>query len=273
MQFYTFEMDEESKELLTIAISFGLYRYKKLPMGVSQSPDIAQELMEKTLKAIEDIEVYIDDIGIFSKTWSDHVRVLDQVLSRLQEKGFSVNPLKCEFGVKKSEFLGHWLTPTGVKPLRKKVQGILHMKEPTNLGELRSFLGLVTYYRDMWPRRSHILAPLTDLLGTKEFKWTDVHRKAFKQMKALVARDTLLAHPDHNKKFVIETDASDYQLGGRIMQDGKDIAFYSRKLNSGQKNYTTIEKELLSIVEIMKEFCHMLLSAEIEVHTDHKNLT
>ena len=284
MQFYTFELDDESKELCTIATPFGLYRYRKLPMGVCQSPDIAQEVMEKVLRDISnDIEVYIDDIGIFSNDWRDHMRVLDLVCKRLESKGFSVNPLKCEFGVKESDFLGHWLTPHGVKPLRKKIQGILDMEEPTNIGQLRSFLGMVTYYRDMWPRRSHILAPLTELIGTKTFKWGDEQRKAFKEMKALIAKDTLLAYPDHNLPFKIETDASDYQLGGRIFQEQwcdetkkfvtRDIAFYSRKLNGAQKNYSTIEKELLSIVKTLKAFHDTVFGAKIDIYTDHKNLT
>jgi transposase InsO family protein len=243
---------------------------------------VAQEMMEKTLRAIEDIECYIDDIGIFSDSWASHMEVLDKVCTRLEEKGFSVNPLKCEFGVKETDFLGHWLTPLGVKPLRKKIQGILDMEPPKDINQLRSFLGMVTYYRDMWPRRSHILAPLTELVGTKTFVWGDPQQQAFLQMKAIIARDTLLAYPDHNKKFFVETDASDYQLGGRIFQkdigeDGKEVernvAFYTRKLNSAQKNYTTIEKELLSIVEIFKEFRATLLGAEIDVFTDHKNLT
>jgi hypothetical protein len=132
--------------------------------------------------------------------------------------GFTVDPLKCEFGVKEPVFLGHWLTPTGVKPLKQKVQGMLDMKAPEDLTQLQSFLGLVTYYRDMWPHRYHILTPLTDLLGTKVFVWNEDHQKSFLQMKAIIAKDKLIIYVDHNKPNKIETDASDYQLGSQIFQ-------------------------------------------------------
>jgi RNase H-like domain found in reverse transcriptase len=112
---------------------------------------------------------------------------------------------------------------------------------------------------------------LTELTGKKPFVWEDKHQQAFEQMKALIATDALLAYPNHNKPFDIKTDTSDYQLGAVIKWDSRPVAYSIRKLNSAQKNYTTIKKELLRIVKTLKEFRSMLLGAPN--YTDHKNLT
>ena len=163
MQYYTFDLDEHSRHLCTIATPFGLYQYAHLPMGITVSPDIAQEIVECLLNTITDIEIYIDNIACFSQDYDLHMTLLDTVLSKLQNAGFTTNPLNCEWAVKETDFLGHWLTPNGIKPWQKKVDAILKLSRPTNIKELQSCLGLVTYYCDMSPRCSHILAPLTDL--------------------------------------------------------------------------------------------------------------
>ena len=126
----------------------------------------------------------------------------------------------------------------------------------------------------MWIRRSHILAPLARLTS-KDAKWVwgDLESKCFQKMKNVIARETLLAYPDFNQPFDIHTDASHTQLGAVISQNNKPIAFYSRKLNPAQTRYTTTERELLSIVETLKEFRNILLGQQIVVYTDHKNLT
>jgi hypothetical protein len=190
-------------------------------VGLKCSPDIAQAAMENVLSDIEDANVYVDDVGAFSDDWDHHVKLIATILRRLRENGFFINPLKCEWAIKETDWLGYWLTPRGLKPLKKKIEAILYIDHPCNATELRMFIGCVNYYCDMWPSCAHILIPLTDQSGLKKralIKWTDEMQQAFDKMRLLMAANALAAYPDHNKWFGVYTDASDFQLGTCIIQ-------------------------------------------------------
>ena len=277
MQFYCFKLSKQAQDIAVINTPFGLYKYLRAPMGLANTPSFAQAKMEQTLSDVRNVDCYIDDVGIFSKTWEEHLDTLSKVLQRLESKGFTCNLVKCLFGVKEMEWLGYIVTPEGLKPNPKKVQAILNMQRPRNAGELRSFLGLVNFYRDLFPRRSHLLQSFYDLTNSTDKRnvtipWTSAHDRAFAELKAVVAKDALMAFPNHRQPFHIYTDASDKQLGACIMQSGRPVAYYSKKL-SPEMNYSTMEKELLALVMTLKEYRTMLLGAELHCYTAHKNLS
>jgi RNase H-like domain found in reverse transcriptase len=195
-------------------------------MGLLVSPDIFQEKMSELMAGLEFARAYLDDLLIIVKNF---------------------------FGRTNLEYLGYNTSREGICPSQKKVDAILQIKPPSTGKQLRRFIGMVNYYRDMWPLRSHLLA--------------------FEKMKVLIAKETLLPCPDFSQEFKIHTDASKLQLGACISQNGKPVAFYSGKLQPAQTRYTTTERELLSIVETLKEFRNILLGQKIKVHTDHENLT
>jgi RNase H-like domain found in reverse transcriptase/Reverse transcriptase (RNA-dependent DNA polymerase) len=243
-------------------------------MGVNVAPNIFQSTMMEILGDLEFVRVYMNDILIVSNgTFTDHMQKLEKVLKRLKDKGFHANVHECYFAKGELEYLGYWLTRQGIQPQPKKVEAILRLSAPQNWRQLRHFLGMVNYYRDMWQRRSHLLAPLTALTAKEvPWKWGSEQQEVFEEIKKVISKETMLAFPRFDKPFHVYTDASKYQLGAVIMQEGRPLAFYSRKLNSTQKRYTTGEQELLSIVETLKEFQNILLGQKVIVHTDHKRI-
>ena len=153
------------------------------------------------------------------------------------------------------------------------MEAISRILPPITEKQLRRFLGMINYYRDMWRNRSHILAPLSKLVSkTIKWKWGETEQKAFEETKRMLQKETMLAYPHFEKEFHIYADASDTQLGGVIMQENKPLAFYTRKMNPAQAKYTTGEQELLSIVETLKSFENILMGQNLIVHTDHLNL-
>jgi hypothetical protein len=166
------------------------------------------------------------------------------------------------------------------------VHAILMIQLPTNVKQLRHFLGMVQYYRNLWARWSKTLAPLTSLVGecgqtkvtrakgTKKvpWYWDEVYQRDFNHVKAIIAREVVLAYPDYSKVFEIYTDASSKQLVAVITQENRPIAFFSWKLSTTQHKYSVVKIQLLAIDKTLKEFKGMLWGQSIKVYTDHANL-
>ena len=200
-------------------------------MGVANSPDIFQQKMNSLFHGFEFIHAYIDGLLIPTKEyWSNSIQKLKLTLNKLKGKILKCNIEKSFFGKTEMEYLSFWLTHDGVKPINRNIESITNMEPSTSRKEVRKFIGVINYYRDVRPRRSHKLAPLTKLTSIKiNSKWTEVEQDAFDEINQIVACDTLSTYLDFNETFKIHTNASVFQSGAVISQKGKTIALYSSK--------------------------------------------
>ena len=151
MGYYHLELDERAKELCTIVLPFGKFEYQRTPMGLCNSPDIFQEKMNELFMGLDYARAYIDDLLCLTKgSFDDHLEKLETILARLSQAGLKINAKKSFFGRSELEFLGYWITRDGIQPMKNKVQAMMNIAEPKTRKELRSFIGIVNYYRDMW---------------------------------------------------------------------------------------------------------------------------
>jgi hypothetical protein len=187
MGYYTIQLSPGTKDMTTIVTEFGKFRYNVLPMGMCVSGDIFQAKVNELLGDIEGVKAYIDDILVLNKgTFKDHVEQLRVCFSRIQKAGLKINAKKCSFGLKEIPYLGYIITRQGVKPDPKKIQGIMDIKRPQTTTDIKSLIGMVQYYQDMWKSRSHVLAPLTEAsTGPKGSKitWTEELEHSFIKLK------------------------------------------------------------------------------------------
>ena len=157
-------------------------------MGLNGSPDIFQAIINDIMGDLPNVRAYLDGILVtMAGSFEDHIKHAGLVMQRLMVAGFAVNLCKSSFAVTEIDYLGYWITRHGIQPQPKKVEAIMRLTSPTTKRQLRHFLGMMNYYRDMlWRRRSH--APLTAMCSAKvKFVWNDKEQKAFKDIKAIIS--------------------------------------------------------------------------------------
>ena len=271
-------LDEESQRLCVINTHKGLYRYTRLPFGVASAPGIFQKTMERLLHGIPGVVVYIDDILVSNPTKDEHLSSLEEVLKRLQNANLRAKKTKCKFLACSVSYLGYKIDGEGLHPLPEKVKAIQDAPTPKNVTELKSYLGLLTYYGKFLPNLSTHLAPLYQLLRhNTTWKWSVAQEKAFQKSKELLVSSNLLIHFNSNFPLVLACDASQYGIGAVLahrLPDGSErpIGYVSRTLNTAERNYSQLEKEGLACVFGVKRFYSYLFGHSFQLITDHKPL-
>ena len=258
-----------------ICTPFGTYTFNYTCFGLRNAGATFQRLMDEIFSQLPCIVVYIDDLLIFSPTLEQHAKDIAAVLQILKENGLIIRPDKCIWAKQQVEFLGHQITHRGVLPLQSKVHAVELYPQPKTIKELMSFNGMVNYYHRFVPNLATTMGPLYDVLKGKPKKliWTKELQEAFESTKKRLAKATILTYPQGKHELILTTDASDIAIGGVLEQNlpnGKQpIGFFSRKLTSTEKNYCTLDKELLALHRAIRHFHHLLDERQFIARTDH----
>ena len=277
--YWQVEVNPNDKCKTACTTGTGLYEFNVMPFGLCNAPSTFERLMERVLSGLhwQTCLVYIDDILIFAPSFEEHSKRLSEVFNRLSSAGLKLKPKKCHLYQKEVLYLGHVVSSKGVTTDPEKTRKILDWPTPSNLKEVRSFLGLCSYYRRFVKNFAHIATPLHKLTHKDvQFKWTVECDNAFKELKNILTSADVLAYPDFSEPFILDTDASDHGIAGVLSQiqggQEKVIAYGSRKLSKSEKNYSVTKKELLAVVHFVKYYKHYLYGKKFKIRTDHGSL-
>ena len=254
---------------------YGHYEFLVMSFGLTNAPAAFMDLMNRVFKDYLDkfVIVFIDDILIYSQSETEHEHHLRLVLQRLREHRLYAKFSKCEFWMPQVSFLGHIVSKDGILVDPSKIEAVKNWPRPTSVTEVRSFLGLASYYRRFVEGFSKIATPLTELTRkSNRFEWTDRCEKSFQELKERLITAPVLSLPVDDAKFVVYCDASKLGLGCVLMQEGKVIAYASRQLKEYEQRYPTHDLELAAVVFALKIWRHYLYGEKCEIYTDHKSL-
>ncbi|UYV66446.1 hypothetical protein LAZ67_4001706 [Cordylochernes scorpioides] len=277
--YWQIEVDEADREKTAFVTPDGLFEFKVMPFGLCNAPATFERIMDNLLRGLKwnICLCYLDDIIVFSKTMEEHILRLEMVLNCLSKAGLTLNLEKCHFGSRRMKVLGHLIDGDGIYPDPDKVEAVRNFPRPKNVSEVRSFLGLCSYYRRFIKSFADITGPLNELLKKgKQFSWNDRQEDSFNNLKSALTSEPVLGHFDEAAPIYVHTDASGFGIGSVLVQlrDGceQPIAYASRTLSKSEKNYSTTEKECLAVVWSISKFRPYLFGRHFSVVTDHHSL-
>ncbi|XP_049866919.1 uncharacterized protein K02A2.6-like isoform X1 [Pectinophora gossypiella] len=275
-----FVLDDSSQDLTTINTMKGLFKYTRLVYGLANAPAIFQRSMETILAGLEGVSCWLDDICITGPDDVTHMSRLREVLRRLSGAGLRLRKEKCEFFKKSVTYLGYVIDEAGLHTCPDKVRAIIDAPEPTNVTEIKRFVGVVNYYRNFIPNASVIMSPLYDLLRADvNWEWGERQRSAVAAVKRELSSERVLTHFTPGAQLVLEVDAGPAGLGAVLSQQAPDgilrpLAFASRSLTASERNYSQIHKEATAVIFGVKRFHQYLFGVQTPfiLKTDHRPL-
>jgi len=268
---------ESSRECTAFTVpGRGLYHWKVMPFGLHSAPATFQRALDSVIGP--DMEpnafAYLDGIIIIGRTLEEHVQHLQEVFRRLRKANLRLNAKKCSFIKRSLVYLGHVISEEGIHTDPDKISAVRRLSPPTTCKELRRCLGIASWYRRFVPNFASVVQPMSLLLKKgKKWQWEQEQQDAFEELKRKLTEAPVLACPDFNEKFVLQTDASDIGLGAvltqKIQGEERVIAFASRRLIAAEENYSATEKECLAIIWTIRKLRCYLEGYRFEVITDH----
>ena len=254
---------------------YGHYEFLVMPFGLTNVPAAFMDLMNRVFGPYLDkfVIVFIDDILVYSSSKEEHAKHLRIVLQTLREHQLYAKFIKCQFWLDRVAFLGHVVSAEGISVDPQKIEAIVYWKPPTNITEVRSFLGLAGYYRKFVEGFSKIATPLTKLTRKEEkFIWLEACQNCFDELKQRLTTAPVLTLPSRSEGFTVYYDASRQGLGRVLMQLDRVIAYASRQLKKHEVNYPTHDLELAAVVFALRIWRHYLYGVPCRIFTDHKSL-
>ena len=249
------------------------YEFCKMPFGLKNAPFYFQRAMKNVLKTLEFVNIFIDDILIFSKNHNDHVKHINIVLDKLVENNVIINYKKSEFFKQELTYLGHVINREGIKPQLDQIEKLNNVKTPKTKKHVMKLIGLIQWFRPYIKNLSQKIIQITSKLQKDiKFCWSSSDTETINDIVYELKNQPILFYPNLNQTFVIHTDASETACGAILSQEKGVVRIYSHKFNSVELNYTIVEKEFLAVILALRHFRNIILGTKIIIKTDNKNI-